>query len=88
MNYLVLRHFEWNQYFKLTSETKALKNFEKILLKNFLCLSGGKDFLKRIIFSSRPSFGDFRKFFKNLAEFPGLEFLALLLQGKRTKNQK
>jgi hypothetical protein len=34
--------------------------------------------------SFRPSFGDFRKFLKILAEFPSLEFLVLLLQGKRT----
>ena len=75
----------WKSYFILTSETEALKNFEKIPLKNLHCLSGGKEFLKRIIFPSRPSFGDFRKFFKNLAEFPSLEFLVLLLQGKRTR---
>jgi len=38
--------------------------------------------------SFRPSFGDFRSFFRILAEFPGLEFLVLLFQGKRTRNQK
>jgi len=71
----------------LTPETEALKIFVKIPLKNLHCLSGGKNTLKKKNFSFRPSFGDFRKFFKNLAEFPSLEFLVLLFQDKRTKNK-
>jgi hypothetical protein len=77
-----------NQYFLLTSETEELKIFEKIPLKNLHCLSGGKDFLKRIIFSSRPSFGDFRKFFKNLAEFSGLEFFSSFASRQKNKKSK
>lgn len=49
-------------------ETKALKNFEQFSLKNLHCLSGGKNFCYDASLSFRPSFGDFRKFFKILAE--------------------
>jgi hypothetical protein len=38
--------------------------------------------------SFRPSSENFRKLFKILAEFPSLELLVLLLQGKRTENQQ
>ncbi|KQS89812.1 hypothetical protein ASG21_15160 [Chryseobacterium sp. Leaf394] len=69
----------------MTSETEALRNFEEFPLRNLQCLSGGKINYSMIKIRSRPSFGDFRRFFKILAEFPGLEFLVLLLQGKRTE---
>ena len=50
-------------------------------------MSGGKKYSTMTNMPFRPSFGDFRKFFKILAEFPSLEFLVLLFQDKRTENQ-
>ncbi len=43
---------------------EALRNFEKFSLKNLHCLSGGKNLGLKNKPCFRPSFGDFRKFFK------------------------
>jgi len=47
---------------------EALINFEEILLKNIHCSSGGKNLSYFVNLSFPPEFGDFRKFFKILAE--------------------
>lgn len=63
----------------------GFRNFEIIPLRNFHCLSAPKSCFKTKIFyrakpnevvrrKERANFGNFRKYFKILAEFPVLNF--------------